>query len=385
MGMDPFDFRYINVAREGDTNINSYPYKEYPMPELMDKMRPIYEEAKARAKAESTDKVKRGVGIVSAGFNVTLGAFDHAEVALSINPDGTFTHYNTWEDQGQGGDIGAFSIAFEALKPLGVTPDQIKLLQNDSHRCPDTGIAAGSRSHFMAGHATLDAANKLMNAMRKPDGTYRTYDEMVAEGIETKYLGVYDCGGTGSGLDPNTGVGDPTQAYMYGVFMAEVEVEVETGKTTCIGMTAVNDVGNLGNILAVEGQAYGGLSHSISFALKTNYEDLKKDASIAGAGVPYCTEIPDKIDLHFIENPREVGPFGSSGCSELFQSSGHVAIINAIYNAVGVRIYELPALPEKVKAAMEAKAGGQELKSPKKYFLGSDLYDELDDIEANPV
>ncbi|WP_094605708.1 Aldehyde oxidoreductase [Sporomusa silvacetica DSM 10669] len=384
MGIDPFKFRCINIAREGQDNINSYPFKEYPMEEMMDKMRPLYQEAVAKAKAESTDKVKRGVGIAMGGFNVTLGTFDHAEVALELNPDGTVTHFNTWEDQGQGGDIGTLAVTHEALKPLGLRDDQIRLCMNDSLLCPDTGIAAGSRSHYMAGFATIDAANKLMDAMRKADGTYRTHAEMVAEGIPTKYLGVYDCAGSGSELDPNTGVGDPTQAYMYGVFMAEVAVDVETGKTTCIGITAVGDVGKIGNILAVEGQAYGGISHSVSYALQTEYNDLKKGGSMIGAGIPYIMDIPDKIDVIMLDNPRKVGPFGSSGCSELFQSSGHVAVINAINNAVGVRIYELPARPEKVKAAMEAKARGEELK-PKKYFFGSDLYDELEEIKANPV
>ncbi|TEB14681.1 Aldehyde oxidoreductase [Pelotomaculum sp. FP] len=384
MGIDPFEFRYLNIARKGQTNINSYPFKEYPMAELMDKMRPLYQAALAKAKAESTSEIKRGVGVSCGGFNVTLGAFDHAEVELELNPDGTVTHFNTWEDQGQGGDIGTLVLTHEALKPLRLKVDQIKLCMNDSYICPMTGIAAGSRSHFMAGNATIDAANKLMNAMRKEDGTYRTYAEMVADGIPTKYLGVYDTTGTCSPLDPNTGVGDPTQAYMYGVFMAEVAVEVATGKTACLGVTAVSDVGKLGSVQAVEGQAYGGIAHSIGFALQEDYDDLKKHGTMAGAGIAYCQDIPDKIDLVFVENYRKVGPFGSSGCSELFQSSGHMAIINAINNAAGVRIYELPAKPEKVKAALDAKAGGKELK-PKKYYLGSDLYDELDDMKANPV
>ena len=170
-------------------------------------MRPLYKAAVAKAKAESTPEIKRGVGIAMGGFNVTLGAFDHAEIALELNPDGTISHFNTWEDQGQGGDIGTLTVTHEALKPLGIRPDQIKLRMNDSHRCPDTGISAASRCHYMAGFATIDAANQLMNAMRKPDGAYRTHDEMVAEGIPTKYLGVYDTAGTCSELDPNTGQG----------------------------------------------------------------------------------------------------------------------------------------------------------------------------------
>ena len=161
-------------------------------------------------------------------------------------------------------------------------------------------------------------------------------------------------------------------------------VEVETGKATCVGMTAIGDIGKVGNLLAVEGQAYGGLSHGISMALTNEYEDYKRHATIAGAGIPYIKEIPDNYQVMFLDNARKVGPFGSSGCAELFQSSGHVSVINAIHNAVGVRIYELPARPEKIRAAMEARARGEELK-PGKYFLGGDLYDELEEIIANPV
>ena len=387
MGMDPLEFRYINVARPGDLNLNSYPFKEYPMEEMLNRMRPLYQAALAKAKAESTDQVKHGVGIVMGGFNNTLSTHDHAEVALELNPNGSVTNFNTWEDQGQGGDIGTVALTHEALKPLGLRVDQVNFCMNDSLLCPDTGIAAGSRCHFMGGYATIDAANKLMNAMRKEDGTYRTYAEMVAEGIPTKYLGVYDCSSAGGcELDPNTGVGDPVPSYMYGTFMAEVAVEVETGKVTCTGMTSIADVGKLGNVLAVEGQAYSGLAHGINYALKNyyDYNNLEKSGTLAGAGMNYCEDTPDKIDLYFLEDERKYGPFGSAGCSECFQSSGHVAVLNAIYNAVGARIYELPATPDKVKAAMEAKAQGRDA-TPKKYYLGPDMYDEIERIQAHPV
>ena len=82
---------------------------------------------------------------------------------------------------------------------------------------------------------------------------------------------------------------------------------------------------------------------------------------------------------------RDKNPFGSSGASEAYQSSGHVAVINAIYNACGVRIYELPATQEKVKAGLEALKKGEKIAPPKKYFLGSDFYEEIDRIKANPL
>ncbi|MDR1574043.1 MAG: hypothetical protein LBS24_07010, partial [Clostridiales Family XIII bacterium] len=77
-------------------------------------------------------------------------------------------------------------------------------------------------------------------------------------------------------------------------------------------------------------------------------------------------------------------PHGSCGCSEDFQSSNHMAVVNAISNACGVRVYALPATPDKVKAGWEKKQRGEDL-TPPKYFLGSDFDDELEWIKANPI
>jgi aldehyde oxidoreductase len=388
-GIDPFEFRWRNIARPGDTNINSYPYRVYPMEEIMRKMKPFYERAMKEAREQDTPEVRRGIGLAWGGFNVTRagGYADNAAVALELNPDGTFTKFDTWQDVGQGGDIGSLMVTLEALKPLGVTPDNIRLVQNDTKLCPDSGMSAASRSHYMNGNATLIAAEKLMNAMRKPDGTYRTYDEMVKEGIPTKYEGSYETTATPGlcRLDPNTGVGDPTPAYTYALNLAEVEVNTKTGKTRVVRFTCVDEVGKVGNIDAVNGQAYGGISHSIGFALTENYDDVKKNTNIANSGVPYIKDIPDDITVIHLENADPDGPFGSSGASEAFQAGGHVAVLNAINNACGVRIYEMPATKEKVKAGLEIIAKGGKVQPPKKYFLGSDLYDELDNIKANPV
>jgi aldehyde oxidoreductase len=95
--------------------------------------------------------------------------------------------------------------------------------------------------------------------------------------------------------------------------------------------------------------------------------------------------VPDNLNVIHIETPREQNPFGSSGASEAFQSSGHMAVLNAINNACGVRIYELPASPEKVKAGLAVLAAGGKIEPPKKYFLGSDFYEEIENIRNNPV
>jgi aldehyde oxidoreductase len=384
-GIDPLEFRIRNAAKPGDLNINSCPYTEYVYPALLEMAKPKYEEYKADAEAARAEGRHVGVGVSMGGFIVTIGMWDGCEVALGLNADGTFTHYNSWEEMGQGGDIGALTHAVKALAPLGVKASQVRLVMNDSKTCPDTGMAAASRSHYMAGNATVDAANKLMDAMRKEDGTYRTYDEMVAEGIETKYVGHYDQFNIGlGGLDPNTGEGERMPTYMYGVNLAEVEVDVDTGKVQVLRFHWVGDVGIVGNVLAVEGQAFGGIQHSIGFALSEDYGAEDKHGSMAGCGTPTIDVVPDDISLEFLETPRPAGPHGSSGCSEVFQSCNHMAVINAINNACGVRVYALPATPDKVKAGWEAKQRGEDL-TPPKYFLGSDFEEELEMIKANPL
>ena len=392
-GIDPFEFRYKNIARPGQDNINQYPFLHYPMEEMMDKLRPLYDKAVAKAKAESTDEIKKGVGIAWGGYNVGLGGVDEAHVAIELMPGDKpkFRKYDTWQDQGQGGDQGSLICTLEALKPYfpEVTPDDIKLVQDDSKYCPNTGESAGSRSHFANGKASIVAAKNIADAMRKPDGTYRTYDEMIAEGLPTRYDGdwatvdeydyFYD-------LDPNDGSGNPTYTYTYALYLAEVDVEIATGKTKCTGLTCVYWIGKPGNIQAVEGQIYGGMSHSIGFALSENYDDLKKHSNMFGAGVPYIHDVPDNLVAIDIGGHDPRGPFGSSGASEAFQSSDHMAVINAINNAVGVRIYEIPATPDKVKAGIDALAKGEpNPNKPEKYFLGSDLYDALEDIKNNPM
>ena len=385
-GMDPWEFRYKNAARPGDLTINSCPYHDYYYPAMLEKIKPVYDEYKTEADAAKKADRYVGVGMSMGGFIITIGAHDSSEVALELNPDGTFTHYNTWEDVGQGGDIGALTHTVKALEPLGVKASQVRLIMNDSHRCPDSGLAAASRSHYMNGNATIDGANKLMDAMRKADGTYRTYDEMISEGIPTKYTGHYDQFNIGlpPGLHPDTGVGEKNPTYMYAVNVCLVEVDAETGKTKVLRYTTVADVGVIGNRLAVEGQGYGGLSHSIGFALSEDYHPEKKYDNMIGCGISTITDIPDDMNIIFIENPRPAGPHGSCGCSEDFQCSGHMAVINAIKNATGVRVYDLPATPDKVKAGLDRLRHGEDL-TPPKYFLGSDFEEELELLRENPI
>jgi aldehyde oxidoreductase len=139
MGIDPFELRYKNIYRPGSTTPSGNELDCHPLPELMDMMRPKYQEALARAKKESMPELKRGVGISLGTYNTTGDHGDNGQVDLELNPDGSVTVYNTYEDQGQGGEIASLTLAHQALRPLGIKPEQIHLVMNDTARCPNTG------------------------------------------------------------------------------------------------------------------------------------------------------------------------------------------------------------------------------------------------------
>jgi aldehyde oxidoreductase len=109
------------------------------------------------------------------------------------------------------------------------------------------------------------------------------------------------------------------------------------------------------NRLVLDGHFYGGLVKGVGLALSEDFEDLKKHTTIAACGIPYAKDSPPEMELHYLETPRTLGPFGASGAGEVTLTSPHASIINAIYNACGVRITRLPALPEKILAGLKAK------------------------------
>ncbi|MBN2470909.1 MAG: molybdopterin-dependent oxidoreductase [Anaerolineae bacterium] len=349
MGVDPFELRYKNIYRPGATTPTGQEPEVYSFEEMFDILRPKYQEALARAKENSTDTHKKGVGVSVGIYGCGLDGPDGAEAWAELTENGAAI-YATWQDHGQGADMGALGTAHHALEPLGIAPDQIELVMNDTARTPNSGPSGGSRSQVMVGNAIKVACENLIEAMRKPDGGFRTYQEMVAEGLPLRYAGQW-AASMATNCDENA-QGAPFAIYMYGVFMAEVDVDVKTGKTAVDKFTLVADIGKINNKLVVDGQIYGGLAQGIGLALTEDFEDIQKHSTLLGGGVPFAKDIPDNFEIIYVETPRENGPFGAAGVGELPLTSPHAAIMNAINNATGVRITHLPARPEKVLAGL---------------------------------
>lgn len=362
IGMDPLEFRYLNVIRLGNTFPHRHVPDVYPLPNMIEKLRSKYLEALKRTKEESNETIKKGVGVAIGMYNSNSAGPDKAYSDIELQPDGSVLLYNTWEEHGQGADIGMVSTAQRALAPLGLKPDDIKLFINDTYRCPDSGPAAASRSQVVVGQAIIDSCNKLLDSMRKPDNTFRTYQEMSDEGLPLLYRGCYECVVrnsedkiTACTNTDSDGMGMPYACYMYGLFMAEVEVDIKTGKVWVSKMTLIDDVGIINNYGVVDGQMYGGIAQGIGMALSEDFCDPSKYNNMITCGFPYIENITDDIELIHMETPREFGPWGASGAGELPLTAPHPAITNAIHNACGVRVKELPVKPDKILKLIEEK------------------------------
>ena len=178
----------------------------------------------------------------------------------------------------------------------------------------------------------------------------RSYAGLVSAGKPTRYEGAHK-NDVPAGLNRKRGKGMPRPSECHNIQMAEVEVNTDTGAVRVIKMTVAVDAGTIINPHAFEGQLEGGMDQGVGFALREEYV-LGKMNDYVSFKFP---TIRDSFDIEIIfspEHPRLNGPLGATGIGEMTMVSTAPAVTNAIYNACGVRIYHLPATPEKVKAAL---------------------------------
>ncbi|MDR1359897.1 MAG: molybdopterin-dependent oxidoreductase [Deltaproteobacteria bacterium] len=347
--MDPLELRYKNCYRPGSTNSSGQTPEVFSFPKMCETLKPKYEAALAKAGKNSTAEVKRGVGLAFGAYGCGLDGPDTALCWVEYQEDGGVLVGAAWGSHGQGATSGILCTSHEALFPMGIAPEKIRILGNDTARVPAFGPAGGSRTQVVGGNSLRVACQNLVEAAKKSDGGYMTPAEMKAAGKPLRYDGTWTA--PAKPCDAN-GQGSPFCCYMYGLFMAEVAVEIATGNVTVEKMTLAADIGSIANKLTVDGQLYGGLAQGIGLALTEDFEDIHKHSTMNGAGFPFIKQIPDDMELIYVSYPRPDGPFGASGVGEMPLTSPHASISNAIYNACGARIRHLPARPEKVLAEL---------------------------------
>jgi aldehyde oxidoreductase len=352
MGIDPLEFRRRNSLRPGDTKATGHVVKEWPFPGLCDALRPKYEEARRAAAAHTGDGVRRGVGLGAAAFGIAMPG-DKSVAAIELDPDDGVTVYVAAADPGEGNDSMLTQLVASVLElPLA----KVRLRTRSTADTTASGPASGSRVTYMIGGAAVDAAQQLRAAMDEEGA--RTHAAFVAAGRPARYVGRRTTLETAP-LDPVTGQGPSFEVQVFSVQMAEVEVNTATGEVKVVRLTSAADPGRVIHPLNVEGQLEGGMDMGAGFALREEY--------VAGKTKDWVTfkfpNIRHAMDLEtiLVETPRELGTLGSVGIGEMAMVSTAPAIVNAIRDACGAMVYELPATPERVRAALaavDAKADG---------------------------
>jgi aldehyde oxidoreductase len=345
MGIDPLEFRRMNSLKPGQSKATGTVVSQWPFVEVCDAMKPYYERAKREAQEFNAKggKLKRGVGLGANAFGIGDGG-DAATMTVEIDPDGGITIFAAVADPGEGNDSMLTQIA---AHKLGLPLEKVRLYTRDTDKTVAMGPAAGSRMTLMAGNALLNAIENLQNAMK--EAGVKTLAGLKAAGTPARYEGSASNPGP-YGIDPKTGQGNSFTTDVQNLQMAEVEVNTETGETRVLKMTTVVDAGTVINPQAFEGQLEGGMDQGVGFALREEYVHGKTKDWIT---FKFPT-IRDHFDIEIItlETPRSNGPLGAIGVGEMTMVSTAPAVINAIKDACGVRIYDLPATPEKVRAAL---------------------------------
>jgi CO/xanthine dehydrogenase Mo-binding subunit len=168
-------------------------------------------------------------------------------------------------------------------------------------------------------------------------------------------------------LDPVDGSGKPWQAYVFGCQVAEVEVDTVTGEVQVLGIWAAHDVGRAINPRGIEGQIEGGVVQGLGQALMEHYKLDRGHSttdSLAKYILPTSLDVP-RVNSYIVEDPDPLSPLGAKGIGEPALVPTVPAIMNAIYDAVGVRICSLPATPEKILAALREKKRGEQQRQAK--------------------
>jgi aldehyde oxidoreductase len=336
MNTDPLEFRKINVLQPGQSTSTGHVVEEWALDACLKRIESEYERALKEAKAFKSKNIRRGVGLAASGYGIGT-PLDKSEVAVEIDADGGLTVYGSVADPGEGSDAMLSQIVAHLMP---IPREKIRLVTRDSGRTPNSGMAASSRQTFMSGHALLKAMEALKAAMKEAGA--KTFKDLIKAGKPTRYLGSHSLQHTG--MDKETGQGEFFISRCHGVQMAEVRV---------LKMTAVVDAGTIINPLVVIGQIEGGMDMGAGLALREKY--------VHGETVDWVTykypTIKDAFEKETIllESPRKNGPLGATGVGEFTLMPTAPSILNAIDNAIGVRIYNLPATPEKILEGLKAK------------------------------
>ncbi|MDI6757116.1 MAG: xanthine dehydrogenase family protein molybdopterin-binding subunit [Endomicrobiia bacterium] len=401
LAMDPLKLRLKNALKPESLTITNQ--KVGPSCGLAETIEKAAAEIKWGEKRNSSAKknnsyskkyIRRGVGMASTIYGVCLGAggrfLAKAGAHVQIQQDGSVTVAVGNTDMGQGARTVLSQIAAEGL---GAPYALVDVIEPDTSRVPDSGPTVASRTTVMSGNAILDACKAIRSRIdpivremagaearaavtadggfyvvgggavdrdprRGATGKKIPYAEAVkkchAERVNLTYDGWWTEKGTT--FDPMTGLGDAYIVYTFSTTAVEIEVDTLTGEVEILKIVGAHDIGRAVNPMLAQGQIQGGALQGAGYATMENLivkNGVMLNPNFSGYTIPTSVDAPPEIIPVIVEKEFPDGPYGAKGLGEPPLISVAPAVANAIYDAVGIRIKSLPAIPEKILEAIK--------------------------------
>jgi xanthine dehydrogenase YagR molybdenum-binding subunit len=327
--MDPVDFVLKNMTRKSRDEV---PYTNYSLEECISRGAEVFEWKKRWRPQPGSDAgpVKRGAGMSFMAFRSALG---RSNAVIRLDAKGKYTVFVGVTDVGAGAKTTMAMIAAEAL---GVALSKVDVVWGDTDRCPYSVGESGSRTTIQTGSAVIEAAEALKKQIAEK-GLPKGQDMLAGS------------------ASPNPTLEGKVRAA-FGAHFVEVEVDTELGRVRVLKYLAVHDSGRIMNPLAAKSQIKGGATMGIGMAL---HEDLLYDrrngqpltAGFYGARLLTHRDAPE-IETIFIESDDGYGPYGAKSIGESSKVPAVAAVANAVFNAIGRRMKDLPITRDKILGAL---------------------------------
>jgi CO/xanthine dehydrogenase Mo-binding subunit len=365
IGADPVEFRLRHLQREGDKMASGPAWLSNGAAEVLTRIaeHPLWKK-RAEWKASSPKGRLRGTGLSLGGW---LGGLQPTGATVRLNPDGTL-QVLTGQVDIAGTNIALAQIAATAY---GVDIDKVKITTGDTDVAPMTGLSAGSKTTYTVGVAVMQAAQNARNqtleiAAKELEASVHDLEiddgKVVVRGVPNKGITLAQIGKKGnlymSKVEPVLGTSHPAfsvQAPAFCAQLAKIEIDPDTGELTLHDFVVVQDVGKAINPLQIEGQMQGGAVQSLGMALTEAlmYDDKGRltNPSLLDYRKLTAADLPN-IETILVEKPAPHGPFGARGVGEPPIVPAPAAIANAIADATGVRLTELPLSSERIALAI---------------------------------
>ena len=388
LGLDPVDVHKTNAIRAGEVSIHGWKIGSSGLKECLDQCMDAIQWQAKRSAPRASGTVRRGVGIAAAmhvSGNRTIGNWDGSTVMLKVNEDGRVMIHSAEAEIGQGSNTMLSQIVAHELNiPISHT----HVVAPDTDLSPYAIGSLASRVTIAAGNAAILAAcaarEKLFalaattlkttpDQLEIAEGAIRIREQPEKKATLAQIAALHIWRHDGEGLqvsatwDAKTEMhadvhGNVAPAHSFAAQAVEVEVDTETGRVTVVDSFVSDDCGKALNPLAIHGQTNGASVQAMGWAL---YEEMQLEngrlmnGNFADYTMPTADAVP-MLRSGIVESIDPNGPYGAKGASETAILPGAPAIANAVFDAIGVRITDLPITPEKVLAGLRAKraAGG---------------------------